>query len=219
LTARGRVSSRRERTSPRVRDLRQKGTDTEQQAQQAESDLRQKQAAYEGSEANAVVAEKQTAVLKTQRAVAVGQLEQARAALEQANTNLARTTVTAPNAGRITKIAIAKGWTADVGQSLMMLVPRDVWVTANFKETRLYDLMPGQPVDIHIDAYPGRTFAGHVDSIQSGSGAAFSLLPPENATGNYVKVLQRVPVKIVFDRPPDVLLGPGMSVVPDVKVK
>jgi membrane fusion protein, multidrug efflux system len=80
-------------------------------------------------------------------------------------------------------------------------------------------MRPGQPVDISIDAYPGRIFGGHVDSIQAGSGAAFSLLPPQNATGNYVKVVQRVPVKIVFDQPPDVYLGPGMSVVPTVKVR
>jgi membrane fusion protein (multidrug efflux system) len=92
-------------------------------------------------------------------------------------------------------------------------------VTANFKETQLALMRPGQPVDISIDAYPGRTFHGHVDSIQSGSGTAFSLLPAENATGNFVKVVQRVPVKIVFDQPPDVLLGPGMSVVPSVKVQ
>jgi membrane fusion protein, multidrug efflux system len=80
-------------------------------------------------------------------------------------------------------------------------------------------MRPDQPVDIRIDAYPGRSFAGRVDSIQSGSGAAFSLLPPQNATGNYVKVVQRVPVKIVFDTPPDVYVGPGMSVVPTVKVQ
>jgi membrane fusion protein (multidrug efflux system) len=92
-------------------------------------------------------------------------------------------------------------------------------VTANFKETQLKLMRPGQRVDIVIDAYPGRSFTGHVDSVQSGSGTAFSLLPAENATGNYVKIVQRVPVKIVFDKPPDVLLGPGMSVVPTVTVR
>jgi membrane fusion protein (multidrug efflux system) len=101
----------------------------------------------------------------------------------------------------------------------MMLVPPEVWVTANFKETQLNLMRPGQPVDIRIDAYPGRVFAGHVDTIQAGSGAAFSLLPPENATGNYVKVVQRVPVKIIFNSVPDVFVGPGMSVVPSVKVR
>jgi membrane fusion protein (multidrug efflux system) len=92
---------------------------------------------------------------------------------------------------------------------------------ANFKETQLRDMRPGQPVTIRVDAYPDRRFRGHVDSIQAGSGAAFSLLPPENATGNYVKVVQRVPVKILIDEPPDPahVLGPGMSVVPDVRVR
>jgi membrane fusion protein (multidrug efflux system) len=94
-----------------------------------------------------------------------------------------------------------------------------VWVTANFKETQLRTVRPGASVDIRIDAFPDSIFKGHVDSIQPGSGTAFSLLPAENATGNFVKIVQRVPVKIVFDQPPDVLLGPGMSVVPTVKVR
>ena len=94
-------------------------------------------------------------------------------------------------------------------------------MVANFKETQLAYLRPGQPVEIRVDAYPQHLFKGHVDSIQAGSGARFSLLPPENATGNYVKVVQRVPVKIVFDEPPDpnYPLSPGFSVVPDVRVK
>src|ERR1700677_1130655 len=101
----------------------------------------------------------------------------------------------------------------------MMFVPREVWVTANFKETQLDLMRPGEPVSIGIDAYPDRMFKGHVDSVQSGSGTAFSLLPAENATGNYVKIVQRVPVKIVFDEPPDVPLGPGMSAVLTVSTK
>src|SRR5262249_37743310 len=121
--------------------------------------------------------------------------------------------------GRTTKISAAKGAYAQPGQALMMFVPTTVWITANFKETQLTDMRPGQPVSIAVDAYPGRTFAGHVESIQAGSGAAFSLLPPENATGNYVKVVQRVPVKVVFDEAPDVHLGPGMSVIPRVRVR
>jgi len=104
---------------------------------------------------------------------------------------------------------------------LMALVPRDLWVVANFKETQLSHMRPGQPVDLIVDIYPGRKFKGHVDSLQAGSGARFSLLPPENAVGNYIKVVQRVPVKIVFDKPlPDDLdIAPGMSVDPNVKVK
>jgi membrane fusion protein (multidrug efflux system) len=101
----------------------------------------------------------------------------------------------------------------------MMFVPKEMWVVANFKETELYKIRPGQRVDIAIDAYPGRVFRGHVASIQAGSGVAFSLLPPENATGNFVKVVQRVPVKIEFDELPDVHIGPGMSVVPAVKIR
>jgi membrane fusion protein, multidrug efflux system len=100
-------------------------------------------------------------------------------------------------------------------------VPSHVWVVANFKETQLADMRPGQPVEVAVDAYPSRRLHGHVDSIQAGSGARFSLLPPENATGNFVKVVQRVPVKIALDEQPGVqqVLGPGMSAVPDVKVK
>ena len=119
----------------------------------------------------------------------------------------------------MTKLSAAIGELAQPGQALMVFVPTRVWVTANFKETQLDQMHPGQPVDITVDAYPGRVLHGHVDSIQAGSGAAFSLLPPENATGNFVKVVQRVPVKIVFDGDPGVYLGPGMSVVPTVKVR
>ena len=118
------------------------------------------------------------------------------------------------------KVRTPLGQQVQPGQELLSIVPlSEVWVTANFKETQLANMRPDQPVSIAVDAYGGRTFQGHVDSIQAGSGAAFSLLPPENATGNYVKIVQRVPVKIVFNAPPDVYLGPGMSVVPSVKVR
>jgi membrane fusion protein (multidrug efflux system) len=203
----------------RAQDLVKKGAGTQQRAQQTGSDLRQKQATYDGAQANLVAAQKQIAVLKTQRDGAGSQLEQAKASAEQAHANLARTTVTAPTAGRVTKITAAKGAYAQTGQSLMMFVPRELWVTANYKESQLAYMRPGQPVEIRVDAYSDRSFRGHVDSIQAGSGAAFSLLPPENATGNFVKVVQRVPVKIVFDEAPEVYLGPGMSVVPYVKVQ
>ena len=185
---------------------------TVEQAQQYASNLLQAQASFAAAQANAVATEKQDPVLRAQ-------LKNAQAQLAEAEANLSRTIVTAPVAGRVTHLTAAKGDYAAVGQALMMFVPRDMWVTANFKETQLTLMRPGQPVSIAIDAYPDRTFAGHVDSIQSGSGTAFSLLPAENATGNYVKIVQRVPVKIVFDKPPDVLLGPGMSVVPTVKVR
>jgi membrane fusion protein (multidrug efflux system) len=100
-----------------------------------------------------------------------------------------------------------------------MFVPDQIWVTANFKENQLDRMRPGEMVTLKIDAYPGRTIHGHVESVQPGSGTAFSLLPAQNATGNYVKIVQRVPVKIVMDDPPtDVALGPGMSVVPTVRI-
>jgi membrane fusion protein (multidrug efflux system) len=196
----------------RYTDLVSKGAVTVEQAQQYASGLRQAQANFSAAERNFVVTQKQLPVLQAQRQQAVAQLEIAEA-------NFSRTVITAPIAGRVTQLTATKGNYAAVGQALMMFVPREVWVTANFKETQLTGVRPGAPVDISIDTYPNRTFKGHVDSIQAGSGTAFSLLPAENATGNFVKIVQRVPVKIVFDQPPDVLLGPGMSVVPSVKIR
>ena len=158
-------------------------------------------------------------MLQTQRRAAEAQVEAAQAQQQLNETYLSYTSIFAPVAGRITKLTAAKGMYTTPGQALTMFVPRELWVTANFKESQLRYMRPGQPVELRVDAFPGRTFRGHVDSIQAGSGTAFSLLPAENATGNYVKVVQRVPVKLVFDEPPDVELGPGMSVVPTVKVR
>jgi membrane fusion protein (multidrug efflux system) len=203
----------------RNQDLMRRNAGTQQQAQQAASNHIQAQANVASAEANAAATQKQIPVLQTQQQGAVGQLEQAQAQLTQAVINLGRTSITAAEAGRATKISAAVGANAQPGQVLMLFVSENKWITANFKETQLSLMRPGQPVDIAIDAYPSRVFRGHVDSIQAGSGAAFSLLPPENATGNFVKVVQRVPVKIVFDQPPDVYIGPGMSVVPTVTVR
>ncbi len=137
-----------------------------------------------------------------------------------AELNLSYTRVTAPEDGYVTKKAVQVGDYVQVGQRLMALVPEWVYVTANFKETQLQHIRPGQPVRIEIDSVEGGPFPGKVQSIMAGSGARFSLLPPENAVGNYVKVVQRVPVKIVFDGPVQAghALGPGMSVVPSVHV-
>jgi membrane fusion protein (multidrug efflux system) len=142
------------------------------------------------------------------------------AQLEQAKLNLEYTRITAPVDGRITRKDVEPGDYIQTGQTLFSIVPHNIWVTANFKETQLTHMLPGQPATIRIDAFPGRVFKGHVDSLQSGTGARFSLLPAENATGNYVKVVQRVPVKIVFDEPPDVqaAFAPGLSVVPEVNI-
>ena len=149
-----------------------------------------------------------------------GNVQADAAAVKRAELNLAYTKIKAPIDSYVTNKKVAIGDYLQVGQTLMALVPPRVWVTANFKETQLRNMRPGQPATVSVDAYPGLKLHGHVDSIQAGSGAAFSLLPPENATGNYVKVVQRVPVKIVFDQKPDAqhVLGPGMSVVPDVQV-
>jgi membrane fusion protein, multidrug efflux system len=203
----------------RYSGLVKNGSVTVEQGQQYHSNFLQAQASFDAAQANAVATQKQLPVLQSQKLQAQAQLEQMRATLEQGNINLSRTRITAPVDGYVTNLTAAKGNYAAAGQALMMFVPRDVWVTANFKETQLTYIRPGQPVSIEVDAYPNLTFKGRVASVQAGSGTAFSLLPPENATGNYVKIVQRVPVKIVFDNPPGVLLGPGMSVVPTVKVK
>jgi len=147
-------------------------------------------------------------------------IEQSQAAVRQEELELSYTTIRAPKAGRVTQKSVSAGQYLQVGQPLMAIVPLDVYVTANFKETQITNMRPGQEARIKVDAYPDHEFVGHVDSIQSGSGAAFSLLPAENASGNFVKVVQRVPVKIVFDRDDAEhwLLGPGMSAVPRVRI-
>jgi membrane fusion protein (multidrug efflux system) len=157
------------------------------------------------------------ALLKSAQA----QIEEAAANLQAAKLNESYTEIRAPEDGRVTQKAVQLGDYVQTGQTLFALVPANVFVTANYKEDQIGLMRPGQPVQIGIDALHGQTFAGHVDSIQSGSGARFSLLPPENATGNYVKVVQRVPVKIVFDHLSQVglPLGPGESVVPTVEVQ
>ena len=149
------------------------------------------------------------------------QIQEAAANLRAAKLNESYTEIRAPEDGRVTEKAVEPGDYVQTGQTLFALVPANVFVTANYKENQIGLMRPGQPAQIKIDALHGQTFPGHVDSIQCGSGAHFSLLPPENATGNYVKVVQRVPVKIVFDHPPQVglPLGPGESVVPTVKVQ
>src|SRR5260221_3440629 len=151
----------------------------------------------------------------------LAQEQENEANVETAQLNDSYTKVFAQESGRVTHKSVEPGDYVQVGQNLLALIPSNIWVTANFKENQLRLMRPGQPVGIEVDALGGRTFKGHVDSVQMGSGAAFSLLPPENATGNYVKVVQRVPVKILFDSIPDVglPLGPGDSVVPTVKVQ
>ncbi len=149
------------------------------------------------------------------------QVTELEAELKQARLNLSYCVITAPASGYVTQKAVEPGDYVTSGQTLLNIVRPNMWVIANFKETALTYMKPGDPATISIDAYPSDTFHGYVQSIQAGTGAAFSLLPPENATGNYVKVVQRVPVKILFKNLPKKMpyLASGMSAVPEVKVR
>ncbi len=203
----------------RYLDLARTGVGTVQNAQQWLSQRQQQQASVKAAEAALVATERQLTALKAQRDSAEANLRQAMAQRDQARLNLSYTTVAAAQPGRLVQLSAAVGQYAQAGTSLTMFVPDDIWVDANFKEIQLDRMRPGQAVTLHIDAYPEHAVLGHVASVQPGSGTAFSLLPAENATGNYVKIVQRVPVKILLDNPPtDVALGPGMSVVPSVRV-
>ncbi|MGH8220660.1 MAG: HlyD family secretion protein [Steroidobacteraceae bacterium] len=184
------------------------------QARSSAAQLRSARSQFTGARAGVTVS--QAAIQSAAAAVGV-----AEAKVRQAELNLSYTTIVAPVDARVTARTVGPGNYVQPGQGLLALVPDYVWVTANFKETQLTYMRPGQPVELRVDAYPNYTLKGHVDSLQAGTGARFSLLPPENAVGNYVKVVQRVPVKIVFDGPlPKGLdVAPGMSVVPRVKVK
>src|SRR6266478_5109749 len=153
------------------------------------------------------------------------QVEQRRAQIEQAELNLGYTLIRSPVTGIVGKKTVEIGQNVSVGQELLTVVPlEDIWVTADFKETQLEHMRPGQPVEIKVDAY-GRAWKGRVTNLGGGTGSVFSLLPPENATGNYVKVVQRVPVRIDFDHTDgqdfnaEGMLKPGLSVVPDVRVR
>jgi len=167
-------------------------------------------------------APQQVAVREAQASSAGANLQQLQAAVDEAELQLSYTRIYAPETGRVTRKAVEVGTLVQVGQPMLAIVPGDVWVTANFKESQVGNIRPGEPVDVTVDAYPDKVFKGHVDSIQAGTGSRFSLIPPENATGSYVKVVQRVPVKIVFEPnqiDPQHLLAPGMSAVPEVKIK
>ena len=187
----------------------------------AQSKARTAKADLEAARSQVQAAESQVTLSKAGVETATAAVQQAEAKLRQAELNLSYTKVVAPEDGRVTRRAVEEGAYVQPGQALMAIVPHQYWVNANYKEIQLTHMRPGQPVEIKVDAYPQLKLKGHVDSIQSGSGARFSLFPPENATGNYIKVVQRVPVKIVFDDtiPTQLALGPGMSVDPKVRVR
>jgi membrane fusion protein (multidrug efflux system) len=203
----------------RDQPLVKQGWATAQQGTTDVQNLKAQQSAVDSAQAALKVAQRQIDTLRAQRTSQEASVAQAQAQLDQAKLNLSYTTVTADQPGRVVNLSGAVGQYAQAGTNLTMFVPDEIWVVANYKETQLDRMRPGQPVDLEIDAYPERHFRGHLDSVQPGSGPAFSLLPPENATGNYVKIVQRVPVKLILDNPPtDVSLGPGMSVVPTARV-
>jgi membrane fusion protein (multidrug efflux system) len=167
-------------------------------------------------------APEQIQAMRARASAAEARVKQMKAALAQAEINLERTTIKAPSAGTVSRKTVEVGQVLQPGQPLMALVSlADVWVVANFKETQLRNMREGLPATIEVDALGGREFKGRVESLAAATGAKFSLLPPENATGNYVKVVQRVPVKIVLDpgQDPDHRLRPGMSVFPTVYTK
>jgi len=189
----------------------------------ADTQAHSSDAQVEVARSKILAAEAQAALSQASIETASANILQNESVVRQAELNLSYAKVTAPEPGRVTRRMVEKGAFAQIGQALLSIVPHQVWVVANFKETQLENMRPGQPVEIKVDAYPHHKFTGRVDSIQTGSGARFSMFPPENATGNYIKVLQRVPVKIVFDdsslSDSTLILGPGMSVEPDVRVK
>jgi membrane fusion protein (multidrug efflux system) len=197
----------------------------EENVRQAQAQVAARQAQLEQTNARLTSARSapvQVAQSSSRAEESKADVEKARAEVEQAMLNLSYTKIYAPVGGYVTKKNVEPGVFVQMGQSLMAIVLPNIWVTANFKETQLTHMRPGQPATISVDTYPDETFHGRVDSIQRGTGSRFSLLPPENATGNFVKVVQRIPVKIVFDRPEELakyLLVPGMSAVPEVNVK
>jgi membrane fusion protein (multidrug efflux system) len=190
----------------------------EERARQARGAAAQAQASL----ASAQTAPQQLQITQARAAAAEARVKQAQAALAQAELNLHYTTLKAPADGVVSRKIVEVGQVVQVGQPLLALVSlADVWVTANFKETQLRLMRDGQPATVEVDGLGGKEFKGHIDSIAAATGAKFSLLPPENATGNYVKVVQRVPVKIVLEpgQDPDRRLRPGMSVTPTVYVR
>jgi len=215
--ARAEADYQRQRSLPKL-------ATTQQEVDAATAALRQAQAQVALAQAQVAVAEpapQRIGQADTEVSQLKGQVEQAQAKLDQANLNLEWTVVRAPQDGWITKRNVEVGNYVTPGQQIFSIVSPEVWVTANFKETQLDRIRPGQPVDIVVDAYPNLKLKGHVDSIQLGSGSKFTAFPPENATGNFIKIVQRVPVKIMIDSglDPALPLPLGISAVPTVKLK
>ena len=187
-------------------------------ADEATANFNSAKAKAESDESKVNEASAQLEAAKAEADAVFSQLNESKTEVGSAQLDVSYTKIFAPSDGLVTRKQVEVGDYLQAGQTILSLVPKDVWVTANFKESQLKDMAPNQKTLVSIDALGGRAFRAHVDSVQAGSGAVFSLLPPENAVGNYVKVVQRVPVKIVFDEalPADKTIGPGLSVVPVV---
>jgi membrane fusion protein (multidrug efflux system) len=211
--------AREERT--RYDELMKSGSGTVQRAQQTDATLRAQSAQLQQGKAGLIAANKKIEVLSTQRAQALAQLDHARAVEQQAALNLSYTQITVPVEGTVGARSLRVGQYVQAGTQLMAVVPLDaVYVVANFKETQLTHMRNGQPVELKIDSFHSTTLKGRVDSLSPASGLEFALLPPDNATGNFTKIVQRVPVKIVLDdQSLNGLLRPGMSAVPTVNTK
>jgi membrane fusion protein, multidrug efflux system len=205
----------------RYDELMKSGSGTIQRAQQTDAALRAQTAQLQQGKSGLAAANKKIEVLATDRAKAVAQLDHARAVEAQAALNLSYTEITAPVDGTVGARSLRIGQFVQAGTQLMAVVPLDaVYVVANFKETQLTHVRNGQPVELRIDSFHSTTLKGHVDSLSPASGLEFALLPPDNATGNFTKIVQRVPVKIVLDDPSlKGLLRPGMSAEPTVNTK
>ena len=205
----------------RYDELMKSGSGTIQRAQQTDAALRASSAQLQHAKSGLLAAQRKIDVLTTQRAQAAAQLDRARAVAQQAALNLSYTEIAAPVDGTVGARSLRVGQYVQAGTQLMAVVPLDaVYVVANFKETQLTHVRAGQPVELHIDSFRNQTLRGHVDSLSPASGLEFALLPPDNATGNFTKIVQRVPVKIVLDDHSLAgLLRPGMSAVPTVDTK
>jgi membrane fusion protein, multidrug efflux system len=206
----------------RYTELAKTGYGTVQRAQQAQADIRQKQAALQHDTAAVAAAEKQIGVFEAQLAQATATLAQQHAMEHQAELNLSYTAITAPVDGTVGVRTLRVGEYVQAGTQLMAVAPlQAVYITANYKETQLTDVRPGQRVTIDVDTFPGTTVHGRVDSLAPASGQEFALLPPDNATGNFTKIVQRIPVKIAIDQNEPLLgrLRPGMSVEPTIDTR
>jgi len=205
----------------RYDELMKSGSGTVQRAQQTDAALRAQSAQLQQGKSGLIAANKKIEVLSTERAKAAAQLDHARAVEQQAALNLSYTQITAPVEGTVGARSLRVGQYVQAGTQLMAVVPLDaVYVVANFKETQLTNVRNGQPVELRVDSFHATKLKGHVDSLSPASGLEFALLPPDNATGNFTKIVQRVPVKIVLDDPSLTgLLRPGMSAEPTVNTK